>query len=409
MRSSVVTLALSLAALVACTDEPAQPGGDGGANTGGAAEGGAGTAGEGAGAAGGAVGSGGSGGIPEGSAAVTMAVGRGGRTTISCDDGRTWMANQIETGPDVRCWGQPDGAEPEFLDAAQTIPNPNWLECDHDTGSITGVVHHGDWFIRSAGWGTPGRTQRTPDGIDWDDPIPNFDATYLGLIVLGNALVAMGTPQPYISEDEGLTWTELAFLGWDAGHVRSATASTYGPEGSIVFITDNGIWWSADRGATYNGPAAIPCDRREFASGGDRTVLASSDGSMCVTVNGGESWQTSQVADAIATNPVWNGTAFHVWGDLGGDFTHFSSPDGVTWTPTLVSERPGMAIVGATPLGSFVAVNELWNGGYENQRFFRSDDGNTWETLPTDGSAFVPGHPIAKFASGLLPANAMCP
>jgi hypothetical protein len=60
-------------------------------------------------------------------------------------------------------------------------------------------------------------------------------------------------------------------------------------------------------------------------------------------------------------------------------------------------------------LGSFVGVDGIWNGGYENQRFFRSVDGDTWETLATDGSAFTPSHPISQFASGVVLANTYCP
>ena len=56
--------------------------------------------------------------------------------------------------------------------------------------------------------------------------------------------------------------------------------------------------------------------------------------------------------------------------------------------------------------GSFVATMAVWDGRYENQQFARSDDGITWDTLPS--TAFVTGHPISHFASGLVPANLYC-
>lgn len=352
--------------------------------------------------------------IPPGMVDVTLAVGRGGRSMISCDEGRTWIENRIETEPMVRCWGQPSGAEPEFLDPPDnTMPNPNYLECDHDEGNTTGLVFHRGAFFRSIGWGTPGRTERSVDGVTWEPPAPSFATTYLGLVGLPDALVAMGTPQPFASSDEGASWQPTeATLGWGAGHVRAATSSNYGPMGSIVFVTDMGMWWSDDRGVTFHGPETPACDGRRFASDGPSgvgvTIVTGGDGTMCTTSDGGRTWQSQSLATSWSGNPVWNGTAFHAWGATDAGFTHFSSTDGVTWTRTSVASI-GLGTVGTTVLGHFVGTNGVWNGGYENQRFFRSDDGDTWETLATDGSAFVPGHPISTFRSGVVAANAYCP
>lgn len=345
--------------------------------------------------------------IPSGMIPVVVAVGRGGRSTISCDDGRTWIENRIETAPTVRCWGQPDNAEPQFLDAEMTMPNPDYLECDHHTGSVTGLAFYDGAFFRSIGWGTPGRTQRSVDGVNWTEPDPAFTSTYLGLVAFDDAMVAMGTPQPYASVD-GLGWSETAgSLGWDSGHVRSATSSSFGPMGSIVFITDMGIWYSEDRGATFHGPETPPCDGRTFASGNGVTVFTGGDGTMCTTIDGGRTWQTQALGAGFVGNPVWNGSAFHAWGTADGAAVHFVSADGVTWTHT-PSTSVRLGIVGTTATGAFVGINGIWNGGYENQRFFRSDDGDTWETLPTDGSAFTPSHPISHFRAGVVPANAYC-
>lgn len=347
--------------------------------------------------------------LPPTMAGVVVAVGRGGRSTISCDDGRTWIENRIETAPTVRCWGQPNNAEPQFLDAEGTMPNPDYLECDHHTSSVTGLVFHGGAFFRSIGWGTPGRTQRSVDGVTWSEPSAAFATTYLGLVAFDDALIAMGTPQPFMSTDEGGAWTATSgSLGWESGHVRSATRSSYGPMGSIVFITDMGIWYSADRGATFHGPEASPCDGRSFASGNGVTVLTGADGTMCTTVDGGATWQTQRLGTSFTGSPVWNGTAFHAWGNASGGGAHFVSANGVAWTTTMVPSA-NFGAVGATASGAFVATNGIWNGGYENQRFFRSDDGETWEMLATDGTAFVPGHPISHFASGRVLANAYCP
>jgi len=344
--------------------------------------------------------------IPPGSVAVVMAVGRGGRTTLSCDEGRTWIESHTETAPTVRCWGQPDNAIPQTIDGN---PNPDWLECDHSEGSTTGLVYHDGWFIRSLGWGTDGRTLRSHDGVAWSEPAPSFKATFLGLVVMGDTLAAMGTPQPFLSNDDGSTWTMTAELGWGAGHVRKASASWYGG-GSLVFITDEGIWSSRDQGASFQGPAEVPCpgNINGFASSAQLSVLASGDGMMCTTSDGGQSWSQHALGRSLFTNPVWNGQVFSVWGeDDSGKASRFSSPNGTDWTAMPMAQRVDMGTVGATVSGGFVATNAVWNGGYENQRFFRSDDGVNWETLPN--SAFASGHPISHFASGVVPANAYCP
>lgn len=344
--------------------------------------------------------------IPSGSVAMMVAVGRGGRTTISCDAGRTWIQNQIETSATARCWGQPNDAIPQIVGGK---PNPDWIECDHHTGSSTGLVYHDGWFIKSIGWGTDGRTLRSYNGVTWSEPVPSWKDTYLGLVVLGDRLVAMGTPQPRISTDNGLSWSLAKELGWDAGHVRQATASGYGG-GSIVFITDTGLWSSRDGAKSYQGPSALPCQGSWYglASSPTVTVLTSDNGSVCTTLDGGQSWKQHAVAGSLFTNPVWNGKTFAVWGeDKSGTASAFFSTDGASWTSKAMSPRVAMATVGTHVSGSFVATNDVWNEGYEKQKFFRSDDGVAWETLPS--SAFTPSHPISHFVSGVVPANAYCP
>ena len=72
-----------------------------------------------------------------------------------------------------------------------------------------------------------------------------------------------------------------------------------------------------------------------------------------------------------------------------------------------MAPRVSLEVVGTHVSGTFVATNAIWQGGYENQRFFRSDDGIKWETLPS--SAFAPSHPISQFLSAVVPANTYCP
>jgi len=335
-----------------------------------------------------------------------VAVGRGGRTTISCDDGRSWIENRIETAETARCWGHPDDAIPEYLDAAETIPNPDWIECDHHSGHTTGLVYEGGWFFKSMGWGTEGRTLRSQDGVTWEAPAPAFDATYMGLVTVGGVLFAMGVPVGHVSPDLGLTWEETAEIGWDVGHVRHATASTHGG-GTVLMLLDQTALATRDAGATFE-PMSIPCSNTlGLTSGGDVSVFTSQDGSVCTTTDGGRSWTQHSAAQSAWTRAVWDGAALHFWGEGdAGAASRFTSTDGAAWTVTPLTSRVSLETVGVTTTGTFVGTNAIWNGGYENQRFYRSEDGITWDTLPA--TAFAAGHPISRFAAGRVAANAYC-
>jgi hypothetical protein len=62
--------------------------------------------------------------------------------------------------------------------------------------------------------------------------------------------------------------------------------------------------------------------------------------------------------------------------------------------------------VARSPEGTFVAANDGWMVWYEQQRFYRSEDGVAWETLPAD--AFVGSHPIYFMAHGRVTPGAGC-
>jgi hypothetical protein len=136
-------------------------------------------------------------------------------------------------------------------------------------------------------------------------------------------------------------------------------------------------------------------------------VLTSSDGSVCTTADGGQSWTRHMPSIRAFARAVWDGSAFHFWGDdVSGAPSRFTSRDGTTWTGAALVSRASIETVGVTATGAFVATNPIWNGGYENQRFYRSEDGLTWESLPD--AAFVPGHPISRFAAGRVVGSRYC-
>jgi hypothetical protein len=349
--------------------------------------------------------------------AIVVAAGRGGRNMISCDDGRTWILDRVETAPSARCWGQPDAAIPRFLDPEQRHPNPDWLECDHHPGHTTSLVYHDGWFVKTLGWGTPGRTLRSRDGVDWIAPRPEFDATYMGLLALGDELVALGTPEPLVSRDHGASWRSTGRADYAGSIVRSA-GQAGGPDGGVVFVTDRGLGWGDRELRIFGGPLPLPCgEPLGFAHDQRTTLLACSDGSIVSSADAGRTWSRRRLGRKLSTNPLWDRQLFRVWGeDEHGVASQFSSADAATWLAAPIEARGSarepnneairLSRVGVTVRGTFVATNEAWNGGYERQRFYRSEDGLAWQTLPS--GAFRPGHPISAFAAGEVPANLYC-
>src|SRR5262245_52167588 len=65
---------------------------------------------------------------------VFVAQGHVGRTTISCDDGRTWVGNRSDDDS-IRCF--------------------SGVDCDHHPGAAHGVVFGHGWFFATFGWGQP--------------------------------------------------------------------------------------------------------------------------------------------------------------------------------------------------------------------------------------------------------------
>jgi hypothetical protein len=344
--------------------------------------------------------------IPDDSVSVVVAVGRGGRTTISCDDGRTWIQNRIETTPTARCWGQPDNKVPES--------SPDWIDCDHNSGNTTELLFHNGAFYKGIGWGTDGRSLRSTDGVDWVQRNPSFKQTYMNLMVVNGDFVVPVSPAPFISKDEGITWKETGKL--DASHVRNAAASKF-EGGSLMMLGDKGAFWSRPPFTRFEPAASTPCTTNEptvkgMIASDSVALITTSAGDVCRSIDGGKSWTRSHLADGLRSNPIWDGKFFYVWGRAPSNdkVVMFKSANGLDWTPTTTNVKDDIHApepVGLTTKGTFVAVNSQWNGGYENQRFWRSTDGITWEALAS--SAYAASHPILKIVSGVVKKNLYCP
>jgi hypothetical protein len=324
---------------------------------------------------------------------VPMFVAQGyvGRTTISCDDGRSWVADQ-SLDDSLRCW-QTDGAP----------------DCDHHPGRAKGVVYSHGWFVATYGWGPAGGVRRSRGGVDW---VTTLDGTTFGGIAASDTEVLLGARSARTSSDDGETWTDPIETMLDGWNVRRAG---YAPHdgGRLVLVGDAGdVTLSSDGGATWWRPTTLPssCGGGIQNDGGigyvaGAIVIVGGDGSVCRSTDGGTTWTAHSIGGGVSSSEVIStGSELLAWGD--GQI--YRSSDGATWDAADLS--PSGTRIGAvarSPAGTYVAVNAGWDRWYDQQRFYRSTDGVTWEVLASD--RYVGGHPIHQIEFGLGEPSAACP
>ncbi len=412
LRASI-GLGLACLLIAGCGED----GGDAGGNTGGssgagagggrggsAAGGGGGAAGSGGGAAGmagsggslgGAAGSGGTAGSGSALAPIFVGIGDFERTVMSCDYGQTWIEN-TSTDDSARCYG-----------------NNNMPDCDHSGETGKGITHTGEQFVATFGWGPPGRILRSPDGVNWTET--QAGDTYGGVASDGAGHVVAGSRDARYSTDHGATWSEPAMNVLQTTYnVREIVYSSYGG-GRYVLVSSDGsdseVVVSSDGGMTYVAPTTVGpnCGARNRLAANDAVILLmGGDGKYCRSVDGGDTFTEGEVesgTDAgIRSSVVWTGSHFKTWarGKL------YQSTDGAAWTsqPTAPADLP-VGVVASSDDGKLVAVRDGWKQWYDDQRFYRSDDGVTWTEL--DASAAPRSHRIREITFAWATPSANCP
>ncbi len=355
---------------------------------------------------------------------VPMFVAQGmvGRTTISCDDGHTWIADRAwdtegdplvcgSTDP-VRCF---EGAC-EFTDADGCQSQAADCDCGHHPGFSKGVVFGGDAFVATWGWGYSGSVRRSVDGVHWEETLGQ-DVTFGGL-AYGAGTYVLSSRYPQHSPD-GIVWTagqEADFRGDDGEIAWSVRRFAYADYDTGRFIATayppHSVLVSSDGGETWWPPSVRPpqclLDQSEYggiAYGNGVVVSIGADGTACRSTDGGDTWELGALGgDNVLGHVVFTGEEFAVW----APGTRYTSPDGVSWTSTATTPEGVWIgpVAHSEATGSFVAVDRVWSG-YEAQTFLRSDDGVTWEALG-DG-AFAGGHPIFHIAFGWAEPSEECP
>ena len=317
---------------------------------------------------------------------VFIAQGHHGRTTISCDDGNTWIHDR-SLDDSVRC----------FEDD---------LDCDHEAAAARGIAYGDGVFVLTWGWGKPGTLVRSEDADTFD--IVMSETPTFADVAFGAGRFVANNSMTKLSDDLGLTWADGGPLDIN----MNTRSIEYIPHGDGVYIVTGE---SGDMRTIVRSPDGItwaPASQRPpecgtyaygMAYGGDTVILASGDGGICRSQDGGDTWQYTAVTDGFSSPPVWTGAEFYIYS--GATLHH--SPDGATWMSEAVA--PDSVRIGAlarSPEGTFVAANAGWMTWYEKQSFYRSTDGKAWEVLAP--GSFVGSHPINFISHGLVSPGAGC-
>ena len=311
-----------------------------------------------------------------GRVAKFVAQGHVGRTLASCDGGRTWVGDRSDDAA-ARC----------FVDGR---------DCDHDPGAGRGLDSAGGRVVATFGWGQPGGVRTSADGVTWTTALAG--TTFGGVVALpdGATLVA-AAHAPQRSLDGGATWGPAGDPMLTVWNVRRA-AYVPAQGGRVIMFGNDGdvrdLAISADGGATWTHPSwPATCGVGDLQSSGgivgagERIVVVAGR-TACTSTDGGATFTAADIGGVVESQAVWTGTELVAWG--GGQV--WRSPDGVAWTSAATAPtdvRPGAVAYGD---GVFVAVRGGWQVWYEQQRFYRSTDGVTWETLAP--GAAPGGHPI---------------
>jgi hypothetical protein len=322
-----------------------------------------------------------------------VAIGYAARTTISCDDGRTWIANQ--SGDDnLRCFEpQPDGGNGD---------------CDHKYEPGRGITFGNGTFLANFGWGDPGTLRRSTDGVNWQ--VVERGKTYASSAYGNGRFVAINN-ETSVSVNGGTAWTSV-YTPANSNVRRGAFGGADG--GVFVLVADGPYAARSVDGLTWTAATTLPsnCGQNIQWSGGIASangalVMVGGNGYACRSTDNGATWVGVSMGGSVTGRLVHTGTVYQTYGTSpSGQSVRFQSVDGLSWTTTplqlrvrnadgsvtLSNNGPLIGPVARSGSGAWVGVNEGWQVWYEQQRFYRSDDGVIWEQLAP--GTFAPSHPM---------------
>ncbi|MDP3275728.1 MAG: hypothetical protein Q8Q09_11070 [Deltaproteobacteria bacterium] len=335
---------------------------------------------------------------------VFVAQGMMGRTTVSCDDGRTWIANRSDNDA-IRCF-------------------TSMVDCDHNGGRAMGVTAIDGAFVATWGWGEANSVRRSVDGMRWDRVLDRTVFSGITSDAVTGTVVAVHNA-PRVSTNGGALFGAPETAMGFRGHIRkvgrgAGALARFVAAGGENGATDGDVMFSAN-GAQWRRGTSVPsvCGQGVAGIGASETltVITHGSGLVCVSSDSGERWTSAMVPGmTFESNVLWLGTEFVSWGRTMAGGVIARSPDGLRWTTTVLSARnsdgsrattPRVNTVARSSAGTMVTVHGEWQQWYAMQKFYRSTDGVTWDALPA--SAFVGSHPISHIAYGTLARGGVCP
>ncbi len=362
---------------------------------------------------------------PLGRRSIIVAQGYLGRTTISCDDGKSWVANRSwDTEGDEMVCGHKEAMR---CDGSCWQKSTNGgctfqQSCDCGHGAVVGkgLAYGNSTFVANYGWGGPGKVMISRNGVDWATSRAHAYADYGGLDY-GAGKFVLSTRSPLTSSD-GVQWSDGGPADFrDSNNtilwsVRSFKFLNY-LQGRFVAVAEapgRDMLVSKDSGMSWSRPSVLPADCAlglnvygSIAYGNGIAVAIGPDGKACRSADGGETWSSSIFSNTPTySHTVWNGNQFVTWSNWFDGYYRYTSPDGITWTKQKMLTEVNIATVMVSSQGTYIASNDHWTG-HERQQFLRSKDGLTWEILPA--GSFVPSHAILRFAEGEADGSQVCP
>ncbi len=218
---------------------------------------------------------------------VFIAQGHYGRTTISCDDGRTWVQDHSADDA-VRCF-------------------ENDVDCDHNEFAGRGVAYGDGVFVLTWGWGHPGTLARSEDAAQFTTVLT--ETPTFADVAFGNGRFVANNSPTRISDDGGKTWGDggpldinintraIEFVPHDGGVFIVAGES--GETRAIVRSVDGVTWTPASQ-----KPPECAAYTRGMAYGGGVVVMASGNGSVCSSGDGGDTWTYTKISEGLSSPPV---------------------------------------------------------------------------------------------------------
>ncbi len=279
----------------------------------------------------------------EGRVPMFVAAGWHGRRIMSCDLGRTWIADQIDGNP-----GEVD----------------DW----HRPYTPRNLAYGDGTFVFLTGWGQNGQVLVSQNGIDWEKrPMPSF---YGGVgyddgrfIVVGN----IGAIQ--VSDDRGDTW-EGDYSVPQPSNMRAASVFdgvwVAGADGIVETYLSDGVWrrLNSCEGARH-GSLGLSGG---FAAGLGILVSVGDNGDTCaLDIVSGEDLGAGRIGTNVSGRPTFDGDTIVV--SSGNSL--YRTIDGISWTSHSLPTGVAFDLIARAESGTYVGIRE---GG----TYYYSDDGEQW-------------------------------